>query len=163
MDEIYLTIGTRNREIQRKERRPSATAGKSTPSRAILGEKGIGRLSVMRLGWRLDVRTSTRGEPNWNLLEIDWRRFMSDDVKLIEEVGISPKKGPPKDKRETSGTAHPRHGPQIQLDRGSRQRRSPLTEFSKLTDPFTKSKRFPVSIRFNDRSVVDPTVRQTHL
>src|SRR5438874_772910 len=45
LTEIYLTIGTRSRLKQRDEKR-----GKD--AKPILGEKGLGRLSSMRLGWK---------------------------------------------------------------------------------------------------------------
>src|SRR5579872_1409443 len=50
---VYLTIGTNVRLTQRLT---------AQPGRPILGEKGIGRLSAMRLGMRLRVRTSRAGE-----------------------------------------------------------------------------------------------------
>src|SRR4051812_2606273 len=45
LDNIYLTIGTRSRQSQREELLRSGRAGT-----APLGEKGVGRLSTMRLG-----------------------------------------------------------------------------------------------------------------
>ena len=49
LEEIYLTIGTPHRRKQRISR------SKDGILRPILGEKGLGRLSAMRLGWRVDV------------------------------------------------------------------------------------------------------------
>ena len=80
LNEIYLTIGTHHRKKQLKERRLSRQqAGTSATSvRPILGEKGLGRLSVMRLGWRLRVDTTTTGEQFWNRLDVNWRDFADE-------------------------------------------------------------------------------------
>src|SRR6266498_2884834 len=52
LDEIYLTIGTQSRFKQRLERRRNNSDRSNsidTSKRPILGEKGVGRLSAMRL------------------------------------------------------------------------------------------------------------------
>ena len=53
LEEIYLTIGTPHRRKQRAEQSRHLKSGVSLPqsARPILGEKGLGRLSAMRLGW----------------------------------------------------------------------------------------------------------------
>ena len=66
LDDVYLTVGTRSR---RKE---------NISGSAYLGDKGVGRLSVMRLGEKLHVRTSTAGESRFNILDIDWTMFDHD-------------------------------------------------------------------------------------
>jgi DNA topoisomerase IB len=48
-----------------------ATRGVEDP----LGEKGIGRLSAMRLGKRLHKETARLDDTHLNVLEIDWRVF----------------------------------------------------------------------------------------
>ena len=78
---VFLRIGTHSRRTEN-------LAGAKN-----LGDKGIGRLSTMRLGDRLQVKTTKSGEQYWNLLEIDWAAFSSDDdidadaIKLEPEVG----------------------------------------------------------------------------
>ena len=59
--EIYLTIGTRSRQRTRAE-------AVKVRGRAYLGDKGVGRLSTMRLGGLLSVRTSKAGERRINAL-----------------------------------------------------------------------------------------------
>ena len=71
LDQIYLTIGTRHRQTQRDR---LSAEGRSR-QRPILGEKGLGRLSAMRLGWRLRVSSTVKGEERWNRLIVDWRDF----------------------------------------------------------------------------------------
>src|SRR6266511_3432573 len=53
LNRVYLTVGTRSRLAEREAQRQEyeASGSKNTDSfRPILGEKGVGRLSAMRLG-----------------------------------------------------------------------------------------------------------------
>ena len=163
LDEVYLTIGTRSRLKDREARQHRGGDPPGGPSDAvrddeqppILGEKGLGRLSVMRLGQRLRVETATRDEPAWNLLRIDWRSFSHGSDALIESVPVAPEPGP----RKADPAAH-----------GTRIRVSALTsewtfeklreiatgEFSKLIDPFLPASRYQIAVRFNGRPIQIP-------
>ena len=56
--EAFLTIGTRFRQSGTREDR-----GCDRPAgRILLGDKGVGRLSVMRLGSQLLVNTTQKGD-----------------------------------------------------------------------------------------------------
>lgn len=147
LEDIFLTIGTRARLKERDMAGPQSAA-----KRPILGEKGLGRLSAMRLGWKLRVLSSKSGEQNWNVLEIDWRQFSHESDAMLEEICIAPMKGDKKTDSELSGT---------------RLRISALTagwneekvqeiaadQFSKLTDPFVPDSQYPIVVTFNDRPV----------
>lgn len=76
--DVFLRIGTRSRRTEN-------VAGAKN-----LGDKGIGRLSAMRLGDRLRVKTSTAGEERWNLLDIDWTLFSHDTRKTVDEITVEP-------------------------------------------------------------------------
>ena len=69
LNKVYLRIGTRHRRRQNEE---GATK---------LGDKGIGRLSAMRLGELLRVETSKEGERHWNILDVDWGVFSHSEDK----------------------------------------------------------------------------------
>lgn len=75
----FLVIGTpsRKREVDKALARGDDT----TP---YLGEKGIGRLSAMRLGERLRVETARREDDRLNILEIDWAKFADVDAMLAD-------------------------------------------------------------------------------
>jgi len=75
LDNRYLTIGTPHRAQQRKDSRNDSDS-------PILGEKGIGRLSAMRLGKTLYLQTAPAGSPRWNVLSIDWAALRSRPRKL---------------------------------------------------------------------------------
>ena len=149
LDDVFLTIGTRSRLRSRAQRHIG------DGDRPILGEKGVGRLSAMRLGGYLHVETSMSGENAWNVLDIDWSIFSHDSDALLDEFDLEPRKGSPKDNP---------------IDCGTRLTISDLTsewtetklrdlatqEFTKLTDPFTSERVFPVQLLFNDQPVSVP-------
>lgn len=89
---VYLRIGTHSRRTEN-------LAGARN-----LGDKGIGRLSAMRLGDRLQVKTTKRGEQYWNLLEIDWTAFSHDDDIDADEIPLEPEIGEEKLDPNQQGT-----------------------------------------------------------
>jgi hypothetical protein len=94
IDQRFLTIGTSHRASR------TAAAGESRP----LGEKGIGRLSCMRLGHRLAIRTIRNTEPNYAVLDVDWSVLVGDldlDLDKFEVFAVS---GEPKTTDKSQGT-----------------------------------------------------------
>ncbi len=154
LDEIYLTIGTRSR-LKEREAQRKRLKGKINKAdfRPILGEKGIGRLSAMRLGSRLWLKTSKKGEKNWNVLEIDWNRFSNDSDDMIEDVEISPTKGNLKKGPNRSGTLIRISALRSDWSKDDLEEIANI-EFRKLMDPFTPRYRFPISLRFNEVAVI---------
>ena len=88
----FLRIGTRSRHDENMR------------GARNLGDKGIGRLSAMRLGDRLKVTTSTACEAKWNLLEIDWTAFANANGQAVEDIRIEPVLGEDKHRPNESGT-----------------------------------------------------------
>ena len=149
LNSVFLTIGTRSRLVTRTRR------GKNGSGRPVLGEKGVGRLSAMRLGRRLRVQSTTVGEPTWNVLDIDWSVFSHDSDALLDTFQIEAKTGEPKDDPSSSGTVLIISG----LTSGwSKERLQALAqqEFTKLTDPFTDHTVFPVRLLYNRQPVSIP-------
>ena len=66
-------------------------------ARAILGDKGVGRLSVMRLGSQMLVNTTQSGELSWHDLRIDWGVFSHDSDVLLTEIPVGPTEGSEKE------------------------------------------------------------------
>jgi len=133
LNDVYLMIGTRSR---RREKLAWNQDGKD-PSRVFLGDKGVGRLSVMRLGHRLEITTSKTNETHWNRLEIDWREFSHESDALLHEIPVSPKKGGRKDDPGQSGTTIRISDLRTDWDRkkfGSLVN----TEFARMVDPFDR-------------------------
>ena len=92
LEKVYLRIGTRHRRRQNE-------------GGAIkLGDKGIGRLSAMRLGDKLVVETTRAGEKHWNILEVDWSLFSHSEDMLVQDIEVAPELGEQKDDPDESGT-----------------------------------------------------------
>lgn len=129
LEDNFLVIGTGSRK---KAIDAALRAGaKETP---YLGEKGIGRLSAMRLGERLRVETAKRDDPQLNVLEIDWRSFNTVDA-MLDEIDVKPTLGGDKPSPSWSGTTI------VISDLSENWWQTRVTdmggaEFSRLTDPF---------------------------
>ena len=98
LESVFLVIGTpsRKREIELA----LAADSKQTP---YFGEKGIGRLSAMRLGNKLKVRTARTVDSYWNYLDINWMEFGDLDA-MLDEIDVRPKRGERKSQSNSSGT-----------------------------------------------------------
>ena len=92
LNDVYLRIGTRHRRTQNEQ---GATK---------LGDKGIGRLSAMRLGDLLTVETTKAGERHWNVLDVDWGIFSHSEDMLVQDVEVAPTRGSTKRDRNYHGT-----------------------------------------------------------
>lgn len=92
LDEVYLTVGTRSR---RKANLQGA---------GYLGDKGVGRLSAMRLGNHLHINTTRNGDRRWNVLNIDWLRFGHDIETDVGSIEVAPEAGEVKAERSLHGT-----------------------------------------------------------
>jgi signal transduction histidine kinase len=158
LNDVYLTIGTRYR-YQERERQGKLFDREDTIKKSIrpvLGEKGVGRLSAMRLGQRLEVKTKKAGQKNWNYLYIDWSQFSHESDEFLEAVdAVKLQKGNEVTDPSVSGTvltvtALSSEWTAKKLEDIARD------EFSKLTDPFIPQSRYPIKLRFNNEEVRIP-------
>jgi signal transduction histidine kinase len=147
LDDVYLTIGTRSRLLQRE-----AMKRGEEDRRRVLGEKGVGRLAAMRLGSRLRVESTTARERHWNLLEIDWEWFSHDKEVLLEKVPVAAKVGRRKLDGEISGTTVRIDGLTTNWTKLAVEQMA-AREFTRLTDPFARDARYPIRLRFNGEGV----------
>lgn len=156
LEEIFLTVGTRSR----REEKASWNARDTIPTRTLLGDKGVGRLSVMRLGDHLSVRTTKAGESRWNDLTIDWTRFSHDSDALLQEIVVAPEFGPRKDDPETQGTTI--RVSQLKSDWTRPKFGTMLNEeFSRMVDPFDRRRGNRLfRITYNDQQVTLPQIPQ---
>jgi signal transduction histidine kinase len=147
LGDIYLTIGTRNR---RKQRNSAQLSGNRRP---ILGEKGLGRLSVMRLGEGLIVETTKAGEKNYNLLEIDWTAFSHDSDDLIENIFVDSKIGRLKDDSSLQGTIIRIYDLRADWSKAKLEAIS-REQLSRFIDPFGKTNRDFINLWFNKQPII---------
>jgi signal transduction histidine kinase len=146
----YLVIGTSSRKKAIDAVLARGNGVKGRPP--FLGEKGIGRLSAMRLGNSLTVETARNVDSRMNVLEIDWSAF-SDLDAMLDEVPASPRTGDFKPEKDWSGThliiSH------LAADwTQERVRHLAEYDFARLTDPFSPEKRRPrIAIFWNGNRV----------
>lgn len=140
LENNFLVIGTPNKWI-----------AKNLPSQGdgdvVLGEKGIGRLSMMRLGSRANVKSGTVQEKTWNVVEFNWHDF-DDPALSLEDVSVTVKSAGTKKFDE--------HGTTIEVfGLTSYWTRDKAEEFirnyvRRLQDPFEETLRpYPVDVFFN--------------
>ena len=151
LDQVYLTIGTPHRLEERKAQQ-AIEAQHGEKKRPILGEKGLGRLSVMRLGDAVRVETTRRGEARWNVLEIDWTAFAHDLDRSIDDVDVAAKLGTPKEDKEICGTKIIISDLKASWDEKKLSRYASESA-SKLTDPFATKRLYKVNLRMNGSGV----------
>jgi signal transduction histidine kinase len=149
LDKIYLTIGTPHKIVQAQQAKPG--------NPPILGEKGLGRLSAMRLGGLLKVQSTTAEETHWNELDVNWEEFGGALDTMIEDVPVAPHRGPQKDDRS-------QHGTRIHIAAlGSEWTKQAVAsiaegELARLNDPFEPEHRFRITLKFNGELVGIPPI-----
>lgn len=154
LNKHFLLIGTssRKKEVERCLRGGSKTS-------PFLGEKGIGRLSAMRLANRLRVETATKGDSKLNVLDVNWSDF-EDLNAMLEDIPVSPYRGGAKPTLQWSGTRI------IVSDLAedwteTRVRSMAEKDFARLTDPFLDQKKRPrVVIFWNGKRLTIPWMNQ---
>ena len=148
LNDFYLTIGTPHRKLQREN-----------SDKIILGEKGIGRLSTMRLGLHLHVETATAKDTRWNVLDIDWEAFGENAGQLVEDIEVAPEKGDKIQANEELGT-------KIEIshlnDNWTSQKLSQIAnnDIARLLDPFTSRRRIAIPLKFNGQRVAVPRMNE---
>ncbi len=148
LNESFLTIGTRSKQRIKDE-------GDDEDGPAILGEKGIGRLSAMRLGERLRVRTAKQTDKHWNELEIDWSVFDHASDALLDSIALSPTVDGRKTPSDACGTEISIRGLRRDWSRAHVEEIA-RNDFARLNDPFAKAARFPIILRHNGDLLVIP-------
>ncbi len=142
LEQVYLHVGTPARLIEKRQ----------DTGRRILGEKGIGRLSVMRLGSSLYVKTSRKNESHWNELYIDWRDFERDLKQMIEDIPVAPQRGSKKSDAAKSGTTITISALRSEWTE-DKLKQLAVSDLARARDPFAESTDFTVDLRFNERHV----------
>lgn len=159
LDEAFLVIGTPSRKKYIDRAISVADKGVTTEV-PYLGEKGVGRLSAMRLGSRLKVETTTITDTHLNFLVIDWDRFSENPEMMAEDIDIEPYEGPKKDNPKDHGTKLIISGLQGNWS-PSRIRDIAQTQFARLSDPFSGTKRrYRIAVKFNGDRIEIPRIEE---
>ena len=157
LTDVFLVVGT----ASRKQAVDEAQRDKETAT-PFLGEKGIGRLSAMRLGHKLSVQTTREQDTHINRLNINWNDFDRHDV-MLSDIDIEPYVGREKPEGVKSGTR------MIISDLTSnwtkeRLTRMAISEFSLLTNPLANRRsRKRISLSWNGERVSIPLLDKEFL
>jgi signal transduction histidine kinase len=158
--DYFLTIGTTHRHTQHKLHAETGAAyeGGVVPT----GEKGIGRLSMMRLGDDAEVCTRQAGDKTDHVLAINWRLFSPEATKAAQEIPVEMTSRAHKGNAATSGTTI-----RISDLRSSwnQQKTSEVGHrfLSKFVDPFREESNRRVRLFWNGAEVNIPHVGQGYL
>lgn len=132
----FMTVGTPNKLNEKKN-----------ASRTILGEKGIGRLSMMKLGEVATVSSKVKGSTRWNSVVFDWKKFDEPDVELGNVYF---------DVTEGQSDSEENHGTNIRINEllanwSSLKVKEFLNKYiRRLQNPFIKPRRpYPIDVLLN--------------
>lgn len=141
LQDAFLVVGTPRKWLEKQK--------KSANSLPILGDKGVGRLSMMRLGRYAYVESTCENEAYWHGISFDWEKFDDPNVYLDDVEVIVNKNAKPK-------TAITEHGTTIHISGlNSSWTKSKVIVFinnflRRLQHPLQKNiRRFPVDVYFN--------------
>lgn len=157
LERVFLVIGTPSRKT-------AVDAALKSRSKSIpfLGEKGIGRLSAMRLGKKLEVRSAKQSDTRINILDINWSKFGELDA-MLEDIPVAPREGGKKPAKDWYGTRITIRS----LDADWTRRRLEdlaLEEFSMLSDPLAgRRSRKRVVLLWNGDRVKIPSLDKDFL
>lgn len=133
----FMMVGTPNKLIE-----------KAQVNRTILGEKGIGRLSMMKLGQVAVVRSKVAGTTSWNAIEFDWKKFDEPGAEL-GQVLFEVKEGE-RDAVEAQGTVI--RVTELLANWSATKVNEFLNKYvRRLQDPFAKPRRpYPIDVLLNE-------------
>jgi signal transduction histidine kinase len=157
----FLTIGT---TFRYQQHRAYLDRGEAYPStHAPSGEKGIGRLSAMRLGDDLGVHTWVRGDGKEHTLRIDWRKFSAEVDASANEIDVEYREAPRSHPADSSGTTltitdlrsdWPKKKAEVEIAQGS---------LSHFIDPFGAEQSRQVRLWWNGEEITVPLVGRRFL
>lgn len=141
LSDRFLVIGTPGKLKEKK----NASAGDST----LLGEKGIGRLSMMRLGGKAVVESTRTNDLHWHKIEFNWSSFDDPDL-FLDQVSV-------KVKQAADSTVNEQGTKVLITDLSANWTQEKVELFiqrymRRLQDPFLRTKKaYPIDILFNGK------------
>ncbi len=160
LDRYFLTIGTSHR--LNEHRRHANSGDPYERGGPPTGEKGIGRLSMMRLGHEAVVRTCQLNETRMHVLTIDWRRFVDNSEAEAQDIDVDIE-----DEPKTS--EFPPHGTSIVIRDLTSDWSLIKTEevgarfLSKFLDPFRVQRKRQVALMWNGSHITVPKIGAAYL
>lgn len=142
--DVWFVPGADHRGRQRKEGRRSKRF-----NRLPLGEKGLGRFAVHKLGERIRLTTRAVGEPVERLVEIDWDEILGDGYLEDVELKVAT--------REPVSFPGSSHGTEVEIERLRQEEwtrgdlRRLYRQVTSISSPFSAAREFSVELRLPGR------------
>jgi signal transduction histidine kinase len=137
----WLVVSNDKKKIFKREKK--TTARKRTP----LGDKGLGRLGVQRLGKIADIETTPRGGDETMSVEIPWDRFYA--AAKLGDVSLTLSRQTAKPHPGTIITVRGLNEPDS--FRGDQDRKRLQEEFAWLLSPYAGRRNYKVEIEIDGR------------
>ncbi len=141
LSDRFLVIGTPGKLKEKMK----ASAGDAM----LLGEKGIGRLSMMRLGDKAVVKSTRANDSHWHKIEFNWSEFDDPDLYL-DQVSVEVK--------ESGESTVNEQGTRVLItDLAANWTQEKVELFiqrymRRLQDPFLRTRKaYPIDIFFNGK------------
>lgn len=142
--DVWFVPGADHRDRQRKEGRRSERF-----NRLPLGEKGLGRFAVHKLGERIRLVTRAIDDPVERVVEIDWDKILGDGYLEDLQLQVT--------KREPITFSGSTHGTEVVIE-GLRQDewtrgdlRRLYRQVTSICSPFTAEREFSVELKLPGR------------
>ncbi|MGI4820707.1 MAG: ATP-binding protein [Janthinobacterium lividum] len=140
--------------IGRSRKNPKALS--PNLNRLSVGDKGLGRLAALRLGYKVTVRSRPKDEPGVEYtLVIDWNKI--ENAKFIENITLKIKESKTKEK----------HGVTIEIQNLRKAlSKTAITSLAKelllISDPFKSDADFNVQLQTTEFKELEKLVKKTH-
>ena len=145
----WMVIGTNSKRVNKVSPAPY--------NRKVVGEKGVGRFAVEKLGSKVRIETSQRGTSQKVILDLDWRKY--DEIANSQDKNSISKRTPFFTEIDNECRIVPctveEHGTIIKIDLGLIEQtwsrldiERAYSELSKLVSPILKPT-YPFRIIFN--------------
>lgn len=144
IEKVWFVPGADHRERQRMEGRRT-----SRFSRLPLGEKGLGRFAVHKLGDRISLVTRARGATTENAITLDWAKLLDD--RFLEDLTIDV------EERTPVVFTSDKHGTQLVIDRLRQTEwtrgdlRRLYRQVTSICSPFEAPREFRVELKLPGR------------
>lgn len=147
----WLEVGTLTKSGEGKRKSPKG--------RQYLGEKGIGRLAVHKLGWSTELATRAEASDTETDLNIDWTQFDKRRGDYLDEISIEWDEHPPK---VFSNAGQFQKGTQITITKlqeawTQRMMERLALNVESLTSPFAGLRNFEVDLKIMDPMAPPPS------
>lgn len=145
LENAFLVIGTPNKWLANDTDTP------------LLGEKGVGRLSMMRLGRYASVMSTVSGSADQYLINFDWEKY-NDPSLYLDDIKIDIEALEDSVEEDEKGTNIKIRGLYDFWD--EKKLKLFINEYlRRLQNPFSKGKkRFPIDIVLNGKRLEIPTL-----